>query len=351
MLIIAAFSFVGRGAIYRQITETEMKRNIGVVQFGRPQINSLVAKIKNAPIKEWSPDLRLAAALLANDEKCSEKLTVELILDSVLAAQRCADSVNRRTKRNIRRSSMAELQAACRRIANCCKRSPAPLKKLLDATTRDLVGLDETIIDSEFIELLFEATAKTFSRFPSGEAAKTALRKRFTAENHYPPMDWMKASYDSLDREAHERCEATLRTLSKNTVGLTAETVFLSIASALDVDIRKRENHSENIVVITSYLEEIAVQWKKAGLKPTRAVHSDDPTYLSRFRRYSDLILTAVWEPWSKRHKDNLTEIRGKIYESHSLLPNAVQPYVSAALRKCDEGWLIGDYALRRALG
>ena len=78
----------------------------------------------------------------------------------------------------------------------------------------------------------------------------------------------------------------------------------------------------------------LALLWKAAGLYPGRAYREDDPSYKSKFQRYSDLILTAVAEPWAQRHSSEL---------DHTL------PQPSPALAPF-AAWLISEHILRKGM-
>jgi hypothetical protein len=120
------------------------------------------------------------------------------------------------------------------------------------------------------------------------------------------------------------------------------------LASVLDAKhIRKTDR--EVSTIFQDYVVDVGSIWQAAGLYPTRARNYQDPTYKSRFHRFTDLILTALAEPWTHRYDANLNEIRRRAFDARARMPDEFRR-VSAALRQCDEGWLISDHILRQAL-
>jgi hypothetical protein len=107
---------------------------------------------------------------------------------------------------------------------------------------------------------------------------------------------------------------------------------------------------SQSAKSLTDYCCALAVIWRGAGLKPTRARHPYNPAYRSRFHRFADLILTEMMEPWALRHDENLDELRDKIRRRHAQLPEALRPLVSSGLRRADNEWLISEDHVRRAI-
>jgi hypothetical protein len=100
--------------------------------------------------------------------------------------------------------------------------------------------------------------------------------------------------------------------------------------------------------LISDYVSDVARLWKAAGLYPGRACRPDDSSYRSQFHRYSDLILTAVAEPWAERHSSNLDRMRRRIYKAWARMPPAFR--ASAALPPSAVAWLISDHILRQGL-
>lgn len=107
---------------------------------------------------------------------------------------------------------------------------------------------------------------------------------------------------------------------------------------------------SQSAKFLTDYCSALAVIWRGAGLKPSRARHPYNPAYRSRFHRFADLILTEMMEPWALRHDDNLDELRDKIRRRHAQLPEVLRPLVSSGLRRADYEWLISEDHVRRAI-
>ena len=60
------------------------------------------------------------------------------------------------------------------------------------------------------------------------------------------------------------------------------------------------------VLTTTKQLSPSAVESSWA-LHPGRGYQQSNPSYKSKFQRYSELILTAVAEPWTQRHSSDLS--------------------------------------------
>ena len=77
--------------------------------------------------------------------------------------------------------------------------------------------------------------------------------------------------------------------------------------------------------LISNYVSALARLWKAAGLYPARAYREGDWPYKSKFHRYSDLILTAVAEPWAERHSGDLDHMRQRTRKAWAGMPREYQ--------------------------
>jgi hypothetical protein len=121
--------------------------------------------------------------------------------------------------------------------------------------------------------------------------------------------------------------------------------VFDALVAGLE---NKPTSNPDPATLISNYVSALALLWKAAGLNPGRAYRESDPSYKSKFHRYSDLILTAVAEPWAQRHSDDLDHMRRRAREARAGMPPDYQ--ASAALPPSVAEWLISEHILRKGL-
>ena len=128
----------------------------------------------------------------------------------------------------------------------------------------------------------------------------------------------------------------------------TASHVFNVMATALST--QYPDNKASQISdLLVEYLRQVGEVWKAYGLKPSRARDESDPKYTSRFHRFCDLVLTALLDPRSLRHDENLDQIRQEIRASHLKLPPEWRKQVGNLLPLRDQQWLVSDDHLKRA--
>jgi hypothetical protein len=104
--------------------------------------------------------------------------------------------------------------------------------------------------------------------------------------------------------------------------------------------------------LIRDYAADVAELWRAAGLKPTRARHPDDPTYVSNFHRFVELVLTAMVDPWTWRHDGavQIEEHTQSLLGRYRALPEDLKQVVRPLPRGLAGEWLVSDDHLRRAL-
>ena len=84
----------------------------------------------------------------------------QLILDSISAAQACAEAVNRRSGNIIEAKSRAKMCLVFKRLDKCCRRVSAGVRRRLDEAI--LPFLEQDPIDLEVIEDILDATVAEF---------------------------------------------------------------------------------------------------------------------------------------------------------------------------------------------
>jgi hypothetical protein len=273
----------------------------------------------------------------------TEAYAFQLILDSVTAAQNCAQTVNRRSYNIVERNSRARACLASKRVANCCRRAPACLRRQLDEAILPLLAQDP--IDSEVIEAIIEATAAQFELSSEEDAAATGSRAMIVTVKGREPSNWLKNNYAGLPAETRGNCEAALTKLGKKRKPLKAHMVFDALAACLKNQMTRVPDPA---TLISNYVSALALLWKAAGLHPGRGYRHSDPSHKSKFHHYSDLILTAVAEPWAQRHSGDLDHMRRRTYKARAGMPREFQ--ASAALPPSAAEWLVTEHILRKGL-
>ena len=119
------------------------------------------------------------------------------------------------------------------------------------------------------------------------------------------------------------------------------------MGSALDTEVMNAD--PEIATLITDYVAVVADLWRAAGLRPGRAHDPDDPKYRSHFHRFADLVLTAMIDPWSRRHDADLDEYRRAVWQAHAKLEDEYKQ-AGKALRRSDAEWLVSEDHIRHAL-
>ena len=160
--------------------------------------------------------------------------------------------------------------------------------------------------------------------------------------------DWLINEYAGLRPETQRNCELALSKLAQKKRSAKAHMVFEALAASLENKLAGKPN-PDPATLISNYVSALARLWKAAGLRPARAFREGDWSYKSRFHRYSDLILTAVGEPWAHRHSGNLDHMRRQSYKARAGMPREYQ--ASAALPPSAAEWLISEHILRKGLG
>ena len=300
---------------------------------------SIALAIRQRSPINWPLHLFAAWRILSTELNLPNCKALSIILQSVPVAQDCVVTENHRVNDFVQAQTLVKFQAACDRISKCIKRAPAFLREELNQAILPLFR--NNVIDLEAVELILETTRTTLERKPSCESAITAAA---SLENVG------KEDFSILGMSARLNVEKTLGELSISK-SATAADVFAAMAAVLRRESSCRLNmHSHSSR--TRYISQLAEVWRRGGLQPSRASHPANPLYKSRFHRYAELILTAMAEPWAKRHNGDvvLDTLRMDIRRAHAKLPGDVRPKVSAALRRSDHEWLIADEYLKAGI-
>jgi hypothetical protein len=286
-----------------------------------------------------------------------------VIVSSCRAAHSCAREINQRSRDIADFARRLKVRRIFERIANCARRSPAHLQRVLNHGVHS--AIDEEVIDTETIELLIDNLLAPFASVPRNEASLTALRatvpksmrsningadcaelRSFFAES----ASFVKQEYEALHAFEQRNVESALTSLRNcKEAKLDAAKVSETMAKALDdgdEDAMGAALHD----LITDYVAAVARVWLQNGLKPARGAHPSKEHYRAKFHRFVDLLLTAVVEPWSKRHDGNFEKMAAELRQLHAELPKDIQKIASPAPRRSDVQWLVTDDHVKKAL-
>jgi hypothetical protein len=269
-----------------------------------------------------------------------------MVIDSVLAAHRCARLVDDRSRAGAQARSITRLSKAFARMANCTTRVSAKLRQDLDQAM--IAILCRTPVDLEVMEAIFDAAGAIFAKYPTEEPARTALAALGISEDDGVLRIGLKVEFESLPSAYQFQMQTMLSDLVASAAGdLTAPQILSTMASALDTEVMNAD--PEIATLITDYIAVVANLWRAAGLRPGRAHDPDDPKYRSHFHRFVDLVLTAMIDPWSRRHDDDLDEYRRAVWQAHAKLEDEYKQ-AGKALRRSDAEWLVSEDHIRHAL-
>ena len=296
-----------------------MRRHTRANPLVRRRLSKLIEDLKSEAPRKWPRRFNLAWVILHDELNLAEQPARSVLDSSASAAHACAQSINRRVENIVEFQTRNKLHKAFERIAKCAERAPAALRRRLDVAIIPLIQNGH--IDLEVIETIFDAAVEVFSEYSRQEAAKTALsvltyqapggNRYTTVKNDFPGLS-------AKDRVKSEKALTTLGKASKKR-RTTASDVFAALAGALQSKQSAKLN-SQIHTLIVDYVAAVADIWRRAGLRPSRASDPADPTYKSRFHRFVDLVLTEMVEPWSRRHDEDLDEVRRQTRSAHERL-------------------------------
>jgi hypothetical protein len=328
--------------------------------FARRSVANLVGPLRVPPSDEWPnchtpPLFKAAWCVIRSDLKLPAPKARLVMVESTIAAQCCVDALNYKAEQIARIRAQSAVHRACLTISRCINRAPAVLRKTLDQEIAPFI--EQPVVDTETIECIFKTASVVFGQYLDDEPAQTARR---LIEPFDPPLeDWSDPNiskygavrdYESLDsagRHQAERALANLRNEHEGGRNITASAIFSALAQALGGNATKTDAKTARL--IKSYVLSIAKIWCDAGLNVGRARREDAPAYKSNFHRYADLLLAAMYEPWSRRHDGNIGEISAQIWKHHAQLPHDEQGKISAKLPRADVQWLVSEDHVRAA--
>jgi hypothetical protein len=339
-----------------------MKRQARDVPFARRRLDSVIQNLAAAPVAEWSKHSRLALNILTDELALDEETARGALVASSCVGHKCAQEIDQRSREIVDFAQRQKLRKIFSRIAKCARRSPAPLRRILDSHIGP--AIDNTIVDTETVERLIQALVEVFARFPKAPVSLTVLRALT------PNLSRIKgANFDGRSGSYWRFAEASV--LLQQDYSALRAIDQRKIESALTAlrDSRKREFHAAKVCeviadalngdnggkrtirdLVICYVVAVGQIWLQQGLKPARATHPDNHNYRGKFHRFADLVLTGAVEPWSKRHDDDKEKLLTTLRKTHAQLPADVRRFVRPAPRRADVEWLVSDDHLRAAL-
>lgn len=322
----------------------------------RFNIDRLLAHLQRKPLGAWPKHLKMAWEILI-EQKLSETDAHRVLTLSVGSAHRCACAVDRQAGMFVRSNDQQKVAKSFLRLKNCIRRSPVRLRDSLDAEICKLC--QEGVVDTELVTSVIRAAKVAFLECKGGEAARTALKILAGYEHSDDNDETIALADDYADQSWEIRLaveRALVRLLARRSNRVSALGVFSCLASATKGK-KLKGRRREIAPLLVAYLREVACHWREARLEPTRIFrkqeHGKEKTarHVSRFHRFADLVLTAIVEPWSRRHDGDLKSLGAQIREVHRSLPREERSGISAAPRRIDVEWLISDDHLKKALG
>jgi hypothetical protein len=252
---------------------------------GRRSLSQFERQLECKPVTDWSPRLREAWRLLTSELALPHAKALSVIRESVSAGHRCVREQNKLLSEIERARTRAKLQKIFDRVFKGIKRAPADLRRRLDQQLIPLIQV--STIDLEVIESIFEGATTVFEEFTDSEATSSALRA--LRELRAEPFSRLGMP----QRRQAEKAIANLASTSNVDNQVTALQIFGALAEAL----QNKENSGSSTQargLVTSYVRELAVIWRRAGLKPTRVYNEFDHEYVSHFHWFADDVLAAM---------------------------------------------------------
>jgi hypothetical protein len=323
-----------------------MQRRARVVPLARTRLENLRLELRARPPANWPQHIGLAWQVLHDDLAVSEDDSRRLVIASVSVAFGCAQRVDQRSRAGAQARSITKLSKAFARLAKCSRRGSAKLRQDLDQAV--FAVLCQTPVDLEVVEAIFDAAGTSFAKHPTEEPASTALATLESSEDDGVLRIGLKVDFESLPSASQLRMQTTLSDLVTSAAGdLTAERIFSTMVSVLDTEFMNAD--PEIACLITDYVGAVDDLWRAAGLHTGRGHDPANPEYRSPFHRFVELVLTAMIDPWSRRHDDDLDEHRRAVWQAHAMLEEEYKR-AGAGLSRADREWLVSEYHIKRAL-
>jgi hypothetical protein len=340
-----------------------MRRRARAIPFARMRLDSAIRNLAALPATEWPKHLRFAREILIGELAVDDHTTRAVLFASFSAAHACARAINQRSRDTVDTASRLKVRSMFARAGRCALRSPASVRRVIDSNVRSSVP--NTTIDSESMEALIDSLVAAFASF-STEATSLTVLRAITPRPSLPKFDQigraslrrcfaegaalLKEDYSAMRAVDQRRVESALTSLrNRRDAAFNAAEVCEAIANALDaVEGSAAKTAIDDL--ITDYVAAVAAIWVHHAIRPGRTVNPSNPSYRGKFHRFLDLVLTAVVDPWSRRHDDAQIEQASKLRQAHAQLPEDVRKVVSPAPRRSDVEWLVSDESVKKAL-
>jgi hypothetical protein len=308
--------------------------------LARRQLPQFLRLLKAKPPAAWPKHLAAAWRILCEDLNLPSPQAREVIWDSVEAAHHWVVTQDLLCREIAELEARTEARRACLRISNCLKpeRAPASLRKYLNEAAFDL--LQNSVIDLEIIESIFDTTLAILVGFPDDESARTARKAlRKLRKTNY-------SSLGAIRGEAEKSINVWASSASQKTA---AKDFFATLGHGLNL--KDPANGKITVRALTvEYVRSVATSWRRAGLKPTRISNTYNAAFRTKFHLFADLALTAMAEPWALRHDGALEILKRNLQAAYHRAPDDFKRDGSAELRRSDREWLVSDDHVKIAL-
>jgi hypothetical protein len=276
---------------------------------------------------------------------CPEQTALQLVVDGLVAARACAVQIDDRSRTKEQVEKLRKLRKKFRRLGRCAKRASTRLRADLNRAVAEL--LRHNPIDAETMQALVEAMHEIFVKHQGEDAARTALSALDSWDDAGNVRISLKLWLEALSSATQRRIENCLSEIIAASRTLTAAEVLFAIAAVLDSESANVDTQIGQLIV--AYCAKLKPLWRAAGLRPARARHPEDPSYKSKFHTFAELILTAVVDPWTRRHDgaEQIQQHQKAGLAQHRKLPNEIQRSVSSELHRSDREWLVSEHHLR----
>src|SRR5262245_31064252 len=113
-------------------SSVSMRRHVQLLHLAQARSGPLGRRVTSQPPSAWPDHIKLAWAILRDELQVTKRRAFRVMVDSISAAQTCAAAVNRRSRNIVEAQSRAKVAFAFKRLANCCRRASAGLRRRLD---------------------------------------------------------------------------------------------------------------------------------------------------------------------------------------------------------------------------
>jgi hypothetical protein len=234
---------------------------------------------------------------------------------------------------------------AFHRLSHCTKRARAELRHLLDEKATEVLA--DGNVDLEVIENLIKVSRDVFEKFGSYEPAQTALKALGVYTEHGYDTIGLQLDFLSLSPFVQQSCAMALESSIEDSAIVGAATIFEVLAQSIS---KPRPAPRSAVDVVIAYVAAVAFEWRQSGLRPSRAINFSNPTYVSPFHRFCDLVLTALIEPESRRHMPGLDDVSQQAWARQRQLPAEQRKAIRGGLPRKDSQWLVTAHCLRQGL-